>query len=417
MSPSSISAVADKAFWVVAAVLILNLNAAIWMATGAEGTLNEVLLCGSVLVLVGHPPGIGSATGRAALLLFSSLGLYLIIGIGHVLTAETSATAADWIIPRVIKNMATAAAAAGGTAAAIRLRGPERFLQGLLMLMTASSATVLFSPWLIEIWVHLPSEPGSRGSGVFENPNAAGIMACLAAAGAVATMRKQLVRGTGIPCALVAIAAAAGTFSRTAFFMLVGAGAVAALTDRRGRRVIVSLGVVTGIVGMWIAASGEPERRLTEDQIERWLTVREIVTTIAAPDGNTVDRIWGERAITLRMGWKAAAENPILGQGLGSQLELENGWTTRTGRRIGSHNTYLLLLGETGILPLGAYVGFLWMGLKRQGKGEETPLRHAARGWTVVLAIAGLADHSLLHERHWAFIMGVIAAVVTLEKR
>ncbi len=152
--------------------------------------------------------------GTPGMLLFGAVASYLAIG-ASVLGVEAirEPDTAGFLRYHVLLLGVLAAAAAGGRAVLEEI-GAERLLRGVLVILIAGCAIILASPVLRDLGILPPYRLPFRLTGAFDEPNNAGLAACMTAALAAAFLTN------GGPRALgwlgLAAAASLATASRTA---------------------------------------------------------------------------------------------------------------------------------------------------------------------------------------------------------
>ena len=96
----------------------------------------------------------------------------------------------------------------------------------------------------------------------------------------------------------------------------------------------------------------------------------------------------------------------VIGAGLGEFKKMKVGKCT--------HNTYLLVLGESGIIALLIYIWFLlyWMKKSVSAFRHVNPLKLASAGFCLVILFSGFASHTVLSNKSFIIIMAVIFAAL-----
>jgi len=116
-----------------------------------------------------------------------------------------------------------------------------------------------------------------------------------------------------------------------------------------------------------------------------------------------------EREWVAELAWQQFLDNPLLGDGLGA--------TISRGQRAGTHNMYLLLMAEQGLVGLALYlslIGLLFFKgrrlVRRALDSNDRDIGRAMVLYALFVALYGVASHNVLEEPHGMFILGFIAA-------
>ena len=399
------------AFWTMSVICLVNLNDFARMLFGVERLFSELLLVCCLVVLTGllrvRP---FEALGASGVLILATLASYVCIGMAmDIVNASDPQWEAVSYLVRHLQSILLILATAVGTRAVWNRIGGERLLKAILLVVLATCALVVASPWLIEIYVVQPFDLGGRFYGSFSNPNEAAVVCGFAAALALAflrTGRAPLLAGGGLALALAALAL---TFSRTVWLAMPVVLAHALLASRpRERRRLAGALVLAGVL------AAPPVVRLGAESLQDPYGRMRVEQLLQAFSADSLDDIpLGGRDIFWRVGAEKVVEAPLVGNGLGRLHHLEKTWFNAEGKYFGVHNEYLMLWGEAGIIPLVLFVVFLGT-LLRRGLGRERglPLLGAVGGWTVIVAIYGVTAHGVLVQRACCFILGLSCAAV-----
>lgn len=403
--------VGGLAFWALAALCLLNLNGLGFLVFGVERTFSPVMLVCCVLTLTGllsvRPR---EALGAPGALVLSSFAAYIAVGsaVSIVNGAAPEPGPASYVERYAISALVTAAAAVGGRVASRRIGG-EGVLRRVLILMAASCAVILGSPWLPGTGPNVRVLGAERFAGAFGDPNAAALVATLTAAAALALLRSGRSRILAYGALTVALTAIVSTYSRTAIVILPVLMLSALLVT--SRRQIKALAGGVAIVGLVLVGLGTSIRTgmVDERQAERLTTVVELVELPL-----TADVSLGERGALWRLGLERAVASPVVGNGLGSLHALEEAWHNRDGELLGVHNQFLILWGEAGFLPLLLFVAFLGMAFHAGAwKDRESWPLGLVSGWAVTLTLFSLSFHTVLTDRACNFLIGIACATMS----
>ena len=417
MRESTIDRLVGLAFWALSVLCLLNLNGLLRMWTGGERAASDAMLFCCLVALMGLMRiGPGSALGAPGALLGSCLLSYA--GIGVVVTtlngADPQPQSEWWYVVRYAKSMLViVAVAVSGGVLLSRRGGAERVMRGLLLVMTASCALILASPWLRNVLPFAPRDAEYRFFGSFADPNEAGLMACFTVVLALVLIASGRSRVLALGALPVAVAALAGTFSRTALVALpiVMLGTLLASRGAQRKRAAAIAALVSVIAAGTVSIFNVD--RFDERQLSRWISVVEFVDPSSENDLVLADReaLWS-------LGLEQTLDAPLLGNGLGHLHHLDGAWYNLDGVLLGVHNQYLILAGEAGFLPLALFVLFLAVTFQASFRKEKASwFLGAVCGWSIILAVFSMTFHGVLTYRICNFIIGLICAMIASGSR
>ena len=130
-------------------------------------------------------------------------------------------------------------------------------------------------------------------------------------------------------------------------------------------------------------------------------------------DGLICAALATERPLLWRLGFEKAMEAPVFGHGLGALGYMEGAPTGHHGRPLGTHNLYLRLLGEAGIVPLLLFVSAIVLLLRAQWAAPKSLARDATVAGVVVIALYCMAFQHLLGVGAFMFLAGLSIATGT----
>ena len=149
------------------------------------------------------------------------------------------------------------------------------------------------------------------------------------------------------------------------------------------------------------------------DQLN-WGQVLRLQRTLAFLSGEVNEATTSERSTLFAIGFKLISEHPILGNGLTSFHHYD---IPVNGKHIGVHNTFLLILGESGILPFLLYLGLIVSMTYQAFKLKNTAVYVFCLSilFIYVIRVAGTA-HTALDDRISNCLFGVILAYLAFAK-
>ena len=106
-------------------------------------------------------------------------------------------------------------------------------------------------------------------------------------------------------------------------------------------------------------------------------------------------------------------EAPVLGHGLMALEHLEGAPVTPTGKLANSHNLYLALLGEAGVVPLLLFVSAIVLLLRMQRTSSHRLIRDTTTAWCVVIVLFGMTFSHWLASEAFMFLAGLSVAIGT----
>ncbi len=185
-------------FWLLAVIVLLNLNSATHMFTGSPSVFKPVIaLCSLLLILIGLlkvPPG--RALGVPGLLIIAALGSYLVIASTVSLTTGFGPVWDAWEhFEDYASSIILILAAALGGYSVTRIMGSEPLLKVVLVLLTVDCIAIIATPFLSEFYVISGLSP-YRFLGNFKNPNVAGLIGCLTAVLALSFFQVRRIDGS-----------------------------------------------------------------------------------------------------------------------------------------------------------------------------------------------------------------------------
>ncbi len=134
---------------------------------------------------------------------------------------------------------------------------------------------------------------------------------------------------------------------------------------------------------------------------------------IATAKGETSGSALQNRIELWRIGAEMALESPIVGHGF-YQLHhyyMDGVHSEHQEKPPGVHNIYLMLVGESGIIPLALYVLALFFLIRALWTMPKSLVRDSIVGWVVVMALFGVTFHHWLTMGTSNFLIGLTCAM------
>ncbi|MEO7309800.1 MAG: O-antigen ligase family protein [Chitinophagaceae bacterium] len=257
-----------------------------------------------------------------------------------------------------------------------------------------------------------------RLSGVYANPNLAGFVANIGLLLSLTLMfsKSTMAKIIGVAGIVFSISTAVATFSKTSFlqcgiiiivFLIVFLARYKKIEKRTRRGIgIVLLAIVSLLVPISVYLSSAYDE-LTPFQQERIEQLSQLVT-----EGKVNSDLTTNRSDAVADGLTLIASHPFMGNGFMSFLRLENA-SAKTGEDIGIHNTFLLVLGDAGIVPFILYVIFHLLCFVSFFKIRDTQLFYFAITLLISTSFFNTTNHEALANPLQAVIMGIFCALAT----
>ena len=412
------------AFWTLAVIVLLNVSGL--FPPGPLGANMGRLVCAglrvlSCLLLLGlvHVR-LPQALGKSGAWIFGSMASYLMIGFFVSISTDAELLVNQYgfdlyvHVTDTTRSLILILSAALGSYAILERVGMQAFLRTVLMVLTASSTVVVFTPVLRRMGVLLPSEilplvTPARFVGAFWNPNDAGYIGSMTAVLALAFLGNVRRPVLAYPALIAGSFVAVSSWSKTAiislalilvFFLL--------LNGRRGRgRILLGMGVVA-LAGVIVIQNVDLKR----GSVKRLISLMFLVT------GRFDEDTLSLRGTLWKLGLRHSLESPIVGHGLGRFYFMDDAPVSPTqGTPAGVHNIYLLLVGEAGIVPLLLYLLYLFSLLRLRWTIPKSLTRDAIVGWTIIVVLQGMVTYQLLQSGFYVFLGGVTCAMASYAVR
>ena len=338
----------------VFSIMALNLNRIVSMAFGRERLFSGIALLLSIaaaaLLLDTAVLGI-RGSGRW---LLGALGTYLVIG---TVVETASGNGSDFSVAGgllITIGLAVIGMASGAAAEEIGIT--ERALALAVGPLALGALSVYFSPMIPGLYRRVSVDlDQDRLSGVWGNPNEAALMGCYALALLLALPKPRRLPLVPVVLQVALLGAIVLTFSRGGIVgavLLLILAAVSGAALKTGRRLRIwalvapaawASALLWGVVG-----GGEGSVALRSSQARRLQDLTDI-----ARFGEMEDDKTGSRLALGAIGLEMWLESPFVGNGLGQMQEMK-----RAGG-LGAHNTFLVLLGEAGVVPFALFAVWL----------------------------------------------------------
>ena len=412
---------ARLAFWLVAVATLVNFNhlANMTVGTGWFITIGLTLCCVFLCLIVRIP--LRQALGIPGFLIVATLISYLLIGLSVAFVNGDAWYATDrgripfYVGLAVLVIVATAL----GASEVLRRVGVERLLKGIAAILAVTCILILATPLLVDYLYVFPSrlssllyQASSRFMGTFTTPTMASTVGCYAVVTILSLSssgRNKKFAGLAL---ILACAAVIMTFSRTGiitlaliflFFLKIW---VSNLLLKRTSSVGLAIVPVAGVVVLTIV------------NLE-YLPVKADQLTHLMWFVNYEDSSLGmnDRFALWPLALSEIAESPLLGHGITRFHQIGGALICQLELPCGSHNAYLMLWGEAGIIPLTLFLTFIGLLLQTSMTLPKSIATNTITGWTLVFATACMARDGVPYFVWSAFILGLSCALAAHVQR
>lgn len=436
------------AFWTVAVVVLLNVrgifspeNQTVHLLFQALRILCCLLLMGLVHVRLPQAMGMPGALLLGSMLSYMVIGFFVSIATDAELRVHMYGFHLYQYVGYVAISGTLVLSAALGAYALLERVGMQAFLRAMLLLLTASSTAIVFTPLLRSMGVllsvgvlgeGLPTLGSVRFVGFFWGPNSAGYIGCMTAALALAflsNVRRPVLAYLALTAGSLAVV---GSLSKTAIVSLGVIGvSFLLLNGRSGRnRMLLWIGAMVLVGGSFVQQSDlgmllrdEATRSFLFENSKffgRLFAVGELVPRLIEHQTGSSEAgsVWSGRLFLWELGLSHALESPIVGHGLG-RMHLMDGapFYEEQGVQGGVHNVHLMLVGEAGIVPMSLYLLHLFSLLRLRWAAPKSLARDAIVSWTTIIVLTGMVGHQLFQLGIYSFIGGVMCAMAAYEAR
>lgn len=408
-------------FWLLASMILVNIDHLLnlTIGTGWPSDLGIAICCVLLCLVVRIP--LRRAVGPPGLLIVAALFSYLFIGLSVAFVTGLPWYAVAPLFPLHIGFAALiVVATALGASITLRQVGVERLLKGILVILTVTCILILASPLLRDYLYTPPAHlrdvgwiARDRFTGPFVSPNMAGMACCYTVALALFFLASGTHRTFSGLALILGSMAGILTFSRVAILAL---GIIfifflcAPESGHHRKRTSVVRWMIVLIVGTaTFAASKLQDLPLKQKQALR-------IEALGRMFDPSVERADMRPRILWPLALSRIAESPLFGHGILRFHYLKGAPRCRLGVLCGSHNSYLMLWGEAGIIPVVLFllsIGSLLWSCFALSESFATPL---VVPWVVVFALACMTNDTVAYSPWSAFILGLSCALVAFAR-
>ena len=386
----------------LALMTILNVNNIVYQVTGALQVGSTAILILAALVLASS-----WRYGRSTpLFLFSAMvASYLLLG---WLYSDQSTDGSEKSYP--MAYLATVIVVWSFTSYLLKVSATTehaKFLKFLQLMLLIATASVWLTPVLLPLWNYLPLGEGEqRYAGFFGNPNEAGFVAAYALAFVLLLPgRSSMLR---VALAAFCFFGVVLSFSKTAIVIAVFVLVIGSMTHLRSRLALILAPLLIGFILVLVSSPAKMFYWVADQQFVELAPAQQkrLVEIGNLMEGQFDDATTTNRTQLWDIGFEQLSKHTPDGAGLGSYHHMEDGvWSVHADNWLGIHNTFLMVLGESGVVPAIFFISMLlvvaWRWRMGHGRGLELAI------FFVMLADL-MSNHSALEIRYSNVMLGVL---------
>lgn len=290
----------------------------------------------------------------------------------------------------------------------VKMLGPEyeqKLLNMIFVFLLIGASLIPFSD-MINISGALVTTRG-RGTGLFANPNEAGVMCVIGFAAALCcNINPMLKRIALVHLAIMATL----TFSKTSMLLIVVILIAYLGLQRNIGKSMLYIFVTIGVVFSSIIAFQDDILSLFPTK--QAARVGQVLSLVTMQGGYSDDELTSGRTELWDIGYRKISENPFWGNGLGELYSMKEARiSVNKGMGQGVHNTYLLKAGDSGIFAVTAFIGFLiYFVLSCYRYRVESPAVKFSLLYMLVFATNAISSHAVEFLRFHNFFIGACLA-------
>lgn len=399
VSASATGPVGMFAFWVMAAIVLLNISGMSMLLFKVERLMSGLLLTSCLLIFVTHRFAFVSTLGRTGMhfLVF----MVTFVGIGTLMGLDRPDRLYNSMLHYSATLVFVVASAFIGRQAALHNYLP-RIIAVVFWLGVASCLTFYLVAMFPSLRVFL--KDSNRYSGVFADPNEGGSHACIVMAAGFALLTSTQKRLWVICGILVAAGAAIITFSRGATItclLLVFSQVLFSPVFKR-KSMFIALSLLMAMLGYVFLAGASSFSFLTREQRERLQDITMLLTSASID----VETRSSGRDVVASEALDIWRQSPVLGAGLGALMRMPK-------TNLGAHNTYLVVLGESGVIASFFLAVFLLSLVLGGWRAPPGVMRTFVLGYSVVLLLSLFTSHKLLIDRNHNLMLGLAIGMLS----
>lgn len=401
-------------FWVLATVVILNLNGLARMGFGVNQAFSVLILLTSVIGIGLSRYSVEEALGFPGVVLATFIIFYVVTAaaVGYAEWNDLRISMSGYF-QSLVNSLLIICAAAVGAYNVLSMRGARVLYLSLERIVLISLVAVVLSPLLRNIYVLRSDSAAFRFAGTFGNPNDAGTLACIGMALSLALLNARIRDGVSWLTLTVSVLAAILSFSRTAILtavVLILMQFLMPSVPGHRRRVASWVAIAAGGVALSAVIGGLVTVLSAPGQLQRLTDVLAVVR-----GGNLGNAGLGDRLIVWRLARHLIEQSPLLGNGLGTLHEIANAPFNAQNLRLGAHNQYLTVWGEGGVVSLILFLSAIGLIAARSFRAQVRLTGRFVVSFVLVFCIACVTSHNELTTRFEDLMLGVSCAALSYD--
>lgn len=397
------SLILNLSFLALGTITVCNLNAVANNIFDLPNFLSPLIVVAGLVGAIAVPGPRFFRLSKAARINMGMLLLLMLVGwIGLVAKMDLMFWASEtYRLAASIFVFATAALICGRVA---KTYGIKWLLYSSFLIFGASTASVflgvLFPEWNIRM---SNAALDSRASGFFANPNEAGTQACLfITIGFTLTALSSRSRWLIISMA-IAVPAVFFTFSRGSIIALFMLSTVLSFFVFPVKNIFRVMLVMLCLIAALFATKQLIQSRMQSEKKGSSLERRLLLFTDLL-QGRIDSKTTNGRSQLAKEAYYEWLKSPVYGQGTG-------GLNNMPQSRLGPHNLFLKILGETGVIGFSFFMFGLATMLYRGLQHRTRFCKVIILGSVLSLMLDGMTSHSGLVHRNFMFALGLAMGV------
>lgn len=279
----------------------------------------------------------------------------------------------------------------------------DTFLKHVLRLLIAGCVCIIISSaWPLSEFTL--GDVGKRFRGFHFNPGNAGMIGCATFALALSFLSKPGERLFGYLGLIIGLLTVIGSLSKTGIAALIAIFFFVLVFSGKKRRFPVIIFI--GFLAILFAVAVDIVEQISE--LER---LRQVTLLFGEGTGNVITT---GRMDLWSLGLRRALESPIYGHGLGTLWKMDVGAFAKSyggDTRMGVHNSYIMVFGEAGFLPLLLYLMHAFSLVRLWWTVPNSVARCMVIGWTITFFSFAFTSNYVFDSWILGFICGLVCAI------
>jgi O-antigen ligase len=244
----------------------------------------------------------------------------------------------------------------------------------------------------------------NRGAGLFGNPNEAGIIAVVGFTATLTLINSLWLRFSLLVFFLIMVIF---TFSKAVFIMLLAVFFTDFFIKGNLSKGFVKFIIVLTLTFLTLLIFKEDIVGLFENyQARRMRQILDLILFSTSSEGGGIEE---SRGFLWKIGLDKILENPLFGNGLGA-LHSMQGTNISVNNKVlqGVHNTYLVRLGDSGIIPLILFILFMSLTFNNSRKfARKIPEAKFCMFYIIIFSLSCMVTHGAESLRFHNYLIGI----------